>query len=102
MFGVPLPVPSWHDIETLRPNPNPSQDFEPIGSVAGGLDMVRHVSSNPPISKASSSEGLVVIRNIAKAHSTPYDGQCLCGRMGGAFVKIKACKTGGLCQRSGD
>lgn len=97
MFGVALPVPpSWHRIETLRPDRNPWQDFGPVGFVAGGRDLVRHVSSKPPISNASSSEGLVVIGSIAKAHSTPCDGQYLCGQMEGAM-----CESRGLQDRRG-
>jgi len=84
MFGVTLPVPtSWLRIETLRPNPNPSQDFQPISFVAGGLDLVRHVISTPPsISKASLRKVLLLLdvlqgftRNLATGSGsagTPY------------------------------
>jgi hypothetical protein len=79
MFGVTLPVPtSWLRTETLRPNLNPSQDFQPISFVAGGLDLLRHIISTPP-STSKASLRKVLFGRLARVHSKSCDRQWFCG-----------------------
>jgi len=70
MFGVTLPVPtSWLRTETLRPNPNPSQDFQPNQLCCRGLGFAEayHLYFSK-YKQGIPSKGLVIIGRLARVH----------------------------------